>query len=140
MADQPVPSNSVTYSYIGTDTLNVTLSPPAPKSNSVNDSFNPIFNFDSKFGDNLLALQPTDIALAVPFVNFKVLDLGGQVIKDFNISFFQKQIDFSKINDGTRYSDRPNISLQDVELTTDQSSRIFILHKSKNKFKNTQER
>ena len=123
--------NIINYYYIGNKIDLSTLSNQSISSKvntkTNNDTFNPLFNFDSTFSNNLNSLTPIDLGLAVPYVDIKLLSLDGTVIDDLNISFFQKQIDFSNINDKTRYSDRPVMSLDNVEFSTDQASRLSIL-------------
>lgn len=100
---------------------------PSKKSKGNNDSdlYNPLFNMDKDFGINFSKTKPIDIAQSQPYIKLEVLKLGGEVISNLNIDFFQRQIDFTTINGPGRYTDRPLISLKSVEISTDQASGFF---------------
>lgn len=91
------------------------------KNNNASDLVNPIFNFDRSFGEGLLKLTPLDIAQSEPYISISIMDLGGKVLDNVNVSFFHKQTDFKAVNSPERFSDRPLISLQSIEITSDQS-------------------
>jgi len=83
---------------------------------------NPYFNFDASFIENLNKLTTLDISKSQPYVSLELIDINGKPLDNLNLSFFQKQIDFNKINNDLRYSDRPELSLKSIDITTDQAS------------------
>lgn len=112
------------YFYVGNEIpskCNTIVPERKAKKNNASDLLNPLFNFDRSFGEDLLKLKPIDLAQSVPYISIKIMDLGGKVLDDLNVSFFQKQIDFSKINGPERFTDRPLLSLSSVEISTDLS-------------------
>ena len=120
---------SPAYYYIGNSSptkIKATTKPsPKNKNNNEGDLHNPLFNFEKSFGDNLLKLTTADLAQAQPYINIEIKDLGGKTISNLNVDFFQKQVDFEAIKGPGRFSDRPLISLKDIQITTDQSSGYF---------------
>jgi hypothetical protein len=121
MANQKEPSYFYIGKYAPEKYQTKTLSNKSKEKNDKN-IFNPLFNFDKSFGEKFSQIKPVDVGSSQPFIDLKILDLGGKVKSNLNIDFFQKQINFNEIKGVGRYTDRPLISLKSVEITTDQSS------------------
>ena len=85
--------------------------------------YNPLFNIDQTFIDNLQSISSVDMAKAVPYVSIKTVDKSGKVLEDLNLKFFQQPIDFEglKVHD-KRFKDRPVMSLKDLTIKTDNAS------------------
>jgi hypothetical protein len=117
------------YFYVGNSAPTKIKSAVKPtkkvKGGNDTDLYNPIFNMDKNFGINFSKTRPIDIAQSQPYVNIEILKLGGEVVSNLNVAFFQKQIDFSAINGPGRYTDRPLISLKSVEISSEQSAGFF---------------
>lgn len=92
------------------------------KSNNDSDLINPVFNFSKTFGDNFLKVKPIELGASEPYISLEIMNLAGQPVQNLNVAFFQKQMDFKAINGVGRYSDRPLISLKNVEISTDLSA------------------
>lgn len=97
-------------------------STPIIEKSSKEESANPLFGFSQNFVDNLQKITPLELGSAVPFVALRALDDKGGVIHDFNKELFFKQIDFSKINSGERYVDRPGSSLIELKIKSSTAS------------------
>ena len=116
---------AINYFYIAKDS---TDKAPDTKVNEIkpllNDRklFNPIFNFESSFVSDLQSVSAIDLASSEPFISLKTMKLDGGVLQDMNVSFFHKPLDMSKINSGERYSDRTQMSLKEIEISTDLAS------------------
>jgi hypothetical protein len=113
----------VKYYYVGDSPPNQSQSPPGNWNLfDTNNSFNNIFNFPSNFFQSLNGISPIDLGKAVPYVSLKTLDVNGTVLEDLNLKFFHNGIDFSQINSGVRYSDRPIMSLKNIDIKTNNAS------------------
>jgi len=81
---------------------------------------NPIFNFSPSFFSSLNSISSLDLSMAVPYISLAVIDpITGDVVKDFNLEFFHKNIDFNTFKEHERFPFRPLISLKQIEVTTD---------------------
>ena len=108
---------SVNYLYTGTvqpNTPGITTAYTGPR--------NPAFVLDNNLINKLNSISPLVLAQAMPYISLSVLGADGSIIDNLNLSFFQKPIDIANIATGGRFSDRPGMSLQNVEITTDQAS------------------
>lgn len=86
-------------------------------------NFNPIFNFDQTFVDNLQTISQVELAQSVPFVSLRTRDSSGEILQDLNLTFFHRQADFDNIaNSELRYPDRPLMSLVSLDAKTTQAS------------------
>ncbi len=83
---------------------------------------NPIFNFKQDFVDQLQSITTMELASSVPFIGLRAIDDQGKILHDFNQELFFKPIDFSKINSGERFSDRPTASLSELKIKSSTSS------------------
>ena len=88
----------------------------SPLVDGLSDTDNPVYNFDQSFVENFQALSPAQLAQAVPYISLCSLDINGKVLTDFNVTFFQKAVDMNKISGQTRYADRPQLSLQSLNV------------------------
>ena len=86
------------------------------------ETSNPIFNFGQKFIDDLKKISPLEMGSSVPYIALRVLKDNGEVLHDFNKELFFKQVDFTKINSGERFSDRPTASLVEMKIKTESGS------------------
>jgi len=86
---------------------------------------NPLLNFDQDFINKLQSISTLDLAQCVPYIALSVVDLEGNTVIDYNIDFFQKQIDMEKISEDIRYSDRPEISLKGLSINTSLEAGIY---------------
>lgn len=114
---------SVKYYYIGTSAPSQAIVPPGGWNVfDTNQTFNNIFNFPTNFFNKLNSISSIDLGKSVPFVSLKTLNVDGQVLEDLNLKFIQNGINMRDINSGARYSDRPIMSLKDVEIKTNNAS------------------
>ena len=86
------------------------------------ESSNPLFNFSEQFVKQLQSITPLELASSVPYIGLRALDEYGKIIHDFNKELFFKPIDFSKMNSGERFADRPTASLIDVKIKSSTGS------------------
>jgi len=86
------------------------------------DTFNPIFNFDQSFVDQMQEISSEEIGQAIPYVSLKIVNLAGEVIRDLNMEFFHKTIDLENITGPGRHTSRPTMSLKEIEISTDLAS------------------
>lgn len=91
---------------------------PAGKEESEKKYFNPLFNFDKSFIDNLSKITQHELGSSQPHINLELMDLSGDVIENMTLGFFQKGIDLNSIGEGQRFADRPDMSLRSVDITT----------------------
>jgi hypothetical protein len=84
---------------------------------------NPIFNFNQTFINNLQSISAVELGQSVPYVRLRTIDHNtGEVIDDLNIQFFHKTLDMDTIKDSKRFTDRPDMSLKELTISTDQAS------------------
>lgn len=88
------------------------------KVTKLTDTTNPVFNFTPNFVANLQQIAPTELAQAMPYAGLYSLSPNGELLTDFNTTFFSKPIDMNAISTSGRYGDRPQMSLQRVEIST----------------------
>jgi hypothetical protein len=126
MSKEKTPS----YFYIGnkapTKTKSISIESKQKNENNEKNLFNPLFNFDKTFGNNFDKVTPLDLAQSQPYIALKIVNLDGKTIHNLNVDFFQKQIDFEKIKNEGRHTERPLISLKQVTISTDQSTGGYI--------------
>jgi hypothetical protein len=84
------------------------------------EDYSAVLRLDKKFISDLQALSTEQIAQSIPFVSLKTVNTDGKPIENITLSFFQKAVDFDNISNATtRFSDRPIMSLKDLQLKTD---------------------
>jgi hypothetical protein len=113
---------NVSYYYAGDVAPKVKTSTTFKQLSKDKDPGNPIFNFSQDFINKLNTVSPIQLAQSQPYVSLKTVGLDGKVKEDLNLSFFMKPMDMASIGTGNRYSDRPAMSLKDVEISTDLAS------------------
>lgn len=111
---------TVKYHYIG-DT-EPKFSEGLTKLENDDNFVNPLFNFRQEFIDQLNSITPLELGQSVPYVRLEIMDLKGKVLDDLNLSFFHQPININKISEQERYTDRPLMSLKDLDITTDNAS------------------
>lgn len=111
---------TVKYLYTGTTAPTVALGSLEAVTGDFNN--NPIFNFDQAFLDGLNAISSTQLGSSIPHISLKVLDPSGEVLEDLNLGFFHKPFSTDQIRSDVRYSERPVMSLKDIQLKTDLAS------------------
>jgi len=92
------------------------------KNNTASDLINPLFNFNKKFTEDFSKITQAELAQAIPYIKIDIVNLTGEVVTNLNASFFQKQIDFNNAGKEARYGDRPTMSLQSIDISTDEAS------------------
>ncbi len=83
------------------------------------DEQNPVFNFSQDFIESFQKLDAVQMGQAVPFISICSLDLNGNIVTDFNTTFFQHPINMDEIGGDQRYADRPQISLDNIAISQD---------------------
>jgi len=111
---------TVKYLYTGTTAPTVALGSLQAVTGDFNS--NPIFNFDQAFLDGLNSITPPQMGASVPYISLKILDPSGAVLEDLNLGFFHKPFSADQIRSDVRYSERPVMSLKDIQLKADLAS------------------
>lgn len=70
---------------------------PTGKEESEKKYFNPLFNFDSSFIDNLSKITQHELGSSQPHVDIELIDSSGGVIENLTLGFFQKAVDLSSL-------------------------------------------
>lgn len=110
------------YYYVGKAPSKIKNKISQEKTKTNGDILNPLFNFDKSFTDNLAKVTQLELAQSVPYIRLDIVDFSGKSINNLNVSFFHKQLDFNSISQEERYSDRPTLSLQNIDITISEAS------------------
>jgi len=92
------------------------------KTKTNGDLLNPLFNFEKSFTDDFSKITQLELAQAIPYIKLDIVDFSGKSVNNLNVSFFHKQIDFNAISQEERYSDRPTLSLQNIDISISEAS------------------
>lgn len=98
------------------------ISEETKESSSDSIGINPIFNFEPSFISGLHGISPEDLGASVPFIDLKLVKKDGQISSDLNLSFFHQTVDLDELSSGVRFSDRPKMSLKDIQIRTSLAS------------------
>ena len=83
---------------------------------------NKLFKFDPNFINDMQKIKPIELGQAVPYISLSIMKHTGEELENFNVLFFHAPLELGKLNQKTMFPERPNVSLMEVIVKTEQSS------------------
>lgn len=81
-----------------------------------------VFNFEQSFIEELYSFSSLNLGLSVPYISLKTIDINGDIINDLNLDFFFHTPEYDQSINRQRYGERPPMSLQSLDVSTDNAS------------------